>query len=151
MTYQWQTTEFAGLNTTELYTALRLRQEVFALEQDCLYQDLDNLDQRAVHILCWQDGELLAYQRCLAPGTSFAESAIGRIVVSPRARGRELGRQLVVRGIDHNLQRWPDHNIRISAQAHLEAFYAALGFASEGDVFDEDGIPHIQMVHTRPA
>ena len=151
MTYQWQTTEFAGLKAAELYSALRLRQDVFVLEQDCLYPDLDGLDQRAVHILCWQGGELQAYQRCLAPGAHFEESAIGRIVVSPRARGRKLGRELVTRAISHNLQRWPGQNIRISAQAHLDAFYAGLGFVSEGEVFDEDGIAHIQMVYTRPG
>ncbi len=151
MTYQWQTTDFVGLNTAELYAILRLRQEVFVVEQDCRYQDLDNLDQGAVHILCWQDNELLAYQRCLAPGAHFVESAIGRIVVSPGARGQKLGRELVMRGIDHNLQHWPDHNIRINAQAYLEAFYAELGFVSAGDVFDEDGIAHIHMLYLRRA
>ena len=151
MTYQWQTTEFAELNVAELYAALRLRQEVFALEQDCLYQDLDNFDQGAVHILCWEGSELLAYQRCLAPGTYFVESAIGRIVVSQRARGLKLGKELVMRGIDHNTQRWQNHNIRISAQARLETFYADMGFVSQGDVFDEDGIAHIHMLYLRRA
>ena len=151
MAYRWQTTEFSELNTAELYAALRLRQEIFVNEQDCIYQDLDNLDQGAIHILCWQEGELLAYQRCLPPGTNFTESAIGRILVSSRARGRDLGRELVKRGISHNLQRWPDHNIRINAQAYLETFYADLGFVPEGNVFDEDGIAHIHMVYARPG
>tara|TARA_R110001592_G_scaffold363393_1_gene687209 strand:- start:49794 stop:50249 length:456 start_codon:yes stop_codon:yes gene_type:complete len=151
MNYQWQTTEFAGLNGAALYAVLQLRQDVFVVEQDCRYQDIDNLDQGAVHMLCWQEGELLAYQRCLAPGTHFVESAIGRIVVSPQARGRKLGKELVTRGIDHNLLRWQDHGIRINAQAYLEAFYADLGFVSAGDVFDEDGIAHIQMVYARPG
>tara|TARA_R110001599_G_scaffold353459_1_gene592471 strand:+ start:176958 stop:177413 length:456 start_codon:yes stop_codon:yes gene_type:complete len=151
MNYQWQTTEFAGLNGAALYAVLRLRQDVFVVEQDCRYQDIDNLDQGAVHILCWQEGELLAYQRCLPPGTHFVESAIGRIVVSPQARGRKLGKELVTRGIDHNLLRWQDHSIRINAQAYLEAFYADLGFVSAGEVFDEDGIAHIQMVYARPG
>lgn len=150
MTYQWQTTEFAGLTAAELYTALQLRQEVFILEQNCLYPDLDDLDQSAVHILCWHGNELLAYQRCLAPGAHFEESAIGRIVVGARARGHKLGGELVTRAIRHNLQRWQGHNIRISAQAHLQAFYGGLGFVSHGDVYDEDGIAHIQMVYTRP-
>lgn len=149
MAYQWKTTEFSRLGTVDLYAALRLRQEVFVVEQDCSYLDLDNLDQQAVHMLCWQDGNLLAYQRCLAPGTNFPESAIGRIVVSTRARGRQLGRDLVKRGISHNLRRWPDHDIRINAQAHLDAFYSELGFVATGEVFDEDGIPHIQMVYAR--
>ncbi len=151
MAYRWQTCEFAELNTLELYAALRLRQAVFAVEQDCAYLDLDNLDQGAVHMLCWHEGELLAYLRCLAPGTNFPESAIGRIVVSQPARGNELGRELVKRGIGHNLQRWPDQNIRINAQAYLEDFYSQLGFVAEGGIFGEDGIPHIQMVYPRSA
>lgn len=151
MTYQWQTSDFGGLNTLELYAALRLRQQVFVLEQNCAYLDLDNLDQDAVHMLCWREGDLLAYQRCLAPGANFIESALGRIVVSAPARGQDLGRELVRRGIRHNLERWPNHDIRINAQAYLQAFYAELGFVAEGDVFDEDDIPHIQMVYPRSA
>ncbi len=151
MAYQWQTCDFGSLNTLELYAALRLRQQIFVLEQNCLYLDLDNLDQVAIHIMCWRDGQLLAYQRCLAPGTNFTESALGRIVVDARARGQNLGRELVRRGIKHNLERWPHHDIRINAQAYLEAFYAELGFVAEGDVFDEDDIPHIQMVYPRSA
>jgi ElaA protein len=151
MTYQWQTCDFAGLSTPELYAALRLRQQVFVLEQHCAYLDLDNLDQDAIHMLCWQDGLLLAYQRCLAPGANFSESALGRIVVSAPARGRDLGRELVRRGIKHNLERWPRHDIRINAQAYLQAFYAQLGFVAQGEVFDEDDIPHIQMVYPRSA
>lgn len=151
MTYQWQTSDFGGLNTLELYAALRLRQQVFVLEQNCAYLDLDNLDQDAVHMMCWREGDLLAYQRCLAPGANFSESALGRIVVSAPARGRDLGRELVRRGIRHNLERWPNNDIRINAQAYLQAFYAELGFVAEGDVFDEDDIPHIQMVYPRSA
>lgn len=151
MTYQWQTSDFGGLNTLELYAALRLRQQVFVLEQNCAYLDLDNLDQDAVHMMCWREGDLLAYQRCLAPGANFIESALGRIVVSAPARGQDLGRELVRRGIRHNLGRWPNNDIRINAQAYLQAFYAELGFVADGDVFDEDDIPHIQMVYPRSA
>lgn len=145
MAYQWQTSAFSELDTLQLYAALRLRQEVFVVEQECVYLDLDNLDQQAIHMLCWQNGELAAYQRCLAPGIGFDESALGRIAVSPGARGHQLGREMVQRGINHNLQRWPQHNIRINAQAHLQVFYGSLGFAAVGDVFDEDGIAHIHM------
>lgn len=151
MTYQWQCSEFADINTRELYAILRLRQQVFAVEQNCAYLDLDNLDQGAVHIRCWHNGQLLAYQRCLAPGANFAESALGRIVVSVAARGLQLGKELVKRGIGHNLERWPQQNIRIHAQAYLEQFYANLGFVAEGDIFAEDNIPHIQMVYFRPT
>lgn len=151
MTYQWQTSEFADLDTRQLYAALRLRQEVFTVEQDCAYLDLDNLDQGAIHIFCWHEGELVAYQRCLAPGASFSESALGRIAVSAGARGEQLGRELVMRGIRHNLERWPQQGIRINAQAYLQGFYQSLGFIAEGDLYDEDGIAHIQMVYARSA
>jgi len=121
------------------------------VEQDCAYLDLDNLDQDAVHMLCWLGGTLVAYQRCLAPGTSYPESALGRIVVSTLARGRQLGRELVLRGISHNLGRWPGQGIRINAQAYLQDFYADLGFVADGAVASEDGIPHIQMVYAGSA
>jgi ElaA protein len=151
MTDHWQTRAFAELDTLQLYAVLRLRQEVFTVEQNCNYLDLDNLDQGAIHMLCWREGLLVAYQRCLAPGAHFAESALGRIVVSDRARGRHLGRELVRRGISHNLERWPRSGIRINAQAYLQDFYRSLGFVAAGEAFDEDGIPHIQMVYACSA
>jgi ElaA protein len=128
-----------------------LRQEVFAVEQNCAYLDLDNLDQDAIHMLCWQEDKLVAYQRCLAPATHYRESALGRIVVSAHARGRQLGRELVRRGISHNLGRWPGQGIRINAQAYLEDFYTDLGFVADGAVSSEDGIPHRQMVYAGSA
>ena len=97
MAYQWQTASFGSLSQQQLYAAMRLRQQVFAVEQAVIYLDLDNLDQHSVHMLCWQDTRLLAYQRCLPPGLSYpGESAIGRIVVCREARGSKLGRELVV-------------------------------------------------------
>lgn len=151
MDHLWQTCDFSGLDTSRLYAALRLRQEVFAVEQNCAYLDLDNLDQDAIHMLCWQEDKLVAYQRCLAPATHYRESALGRIVVSAHARGRQLGRELVRRGISHNLGRWPGQGIRINAQAYLEDFYTALGFVAAGAVSSEDGIPHLQMVYAGSA
>ena len=87
MDYRWQTSEFTDLGTVQLYALLRLRQQVFVVEQACIYLDLDNLDQGAIHMLCWQGDHLLAYQRCLAPAVHFAESALGRIVVDRRLAG----------------------------------------------------------------
>jgi ElaA protein len=150
MPYHWQTTEFARLGVDALYTVLRLRQAVFVVEQACLYQDLDGLDQQGTHMLCWDGEELAAYQRCLPPGASFRESAIGRIVVAPSYRNSGLGRELVVRGINHNLAQWPDSGIRINAQSYLREFYAGLGFDPVGTEYDEDGIPHQQMVYRSP-
>ena len=145
----WQSAAFQELAVTQLYAILALREEVFIVEQECVYRDIDGLDQQSRHLCAWQGDELLGYARCLPPGLEYPASAIGRIVVSPRARGRNLGRELVQRSIAVNLDRWPDAGITISAQAHLEDFYRSLGFDSDGDVYDEDGIPHIKM-HYRP-
>ncbi len=147
MSYRWQTMSFEALTTGELYDLLRLRQEVFVVEQRSLYVDLDGRDRAAIHMLCWLDDELLAYQRLLHPGLSYSESSMGRIVVRKSARGRNLGRELVQRGIAHNRERWPGHDIRINAQAYLRTFYLDLGFTVAGDEYDEDGIPHVEMLY----
>ena len=149
MSVYWQTARFEELSNAQLYEAMKLRQEVFAVEQDCVYQDADGLDQQAIHIACWQGLTLLAYQRCLPPGLQEKESTLGRIVVAPGARGKDLGRELVRRGIAHNLERWPEVDIRIHAQAHLEKFYNELGFATASDPYQLDGIPHLEMVLKR--
>jgi ElaA protein len=151
MTVQWQILSFTQLSGPLLYAVLRLRQEVFVVEQHCPYLDLDNLDQQAMHMLCLRDGELLAYQRCLAPGLHYPESSVGRIVVNPAMRGLQLGRELVQRGIEHNLSQWPGRDIRINAQAHLQNFYASLGFVAEGSEYLEDNIPHRQMRYRAPT
>jgi ElaA protein len=146
-TLAWQTSAFNALTPADLYRAIKLRQDVFVLEQACLYPDLDDLDQQATHILCWRGEELVAYQRCLPPGVSYPESSIGRIIVTPEVRGIKLGRQLVQRGIDYNLAQWPDHDIKIGAQAHLQPFYRSLGFATVGEEYLEDGIMHAPMLY----
>lgn len=148
MNRQWQTLTFAQLGQEQLYVVLRLRQEVFAVEQRSIYLDLDGLDQQAVHMLCTRNEQLLAYQRCLPPGLRYPESSLGRIVVCPAARGRHLGKELVLRGISYNLRTWPESDICISAQAHLKNFYRDLGFVAQGDEYDEDGIPHLQMLYS---
>ena len=150
MTLMWRTLPFSALSGEALYALLRLRQQVFVVEQHCAYLDLDNLDQNAVHMLGMRDGDLLAYQRCLAPGLSYAESSLGRIVVHPLLRGQQLGRELVQRGIDHNLAQWPDSGIRINAQAHLQRFYTSMGFCGEGNEYLEDNILHRQMRYQLP-
>ena len=142
---QWLTLSFPQLSLDRLYALLRLRQEVFVVEQACIYLDIDNKDQQAVHVLCLENEKLLASLRCLAPGCDAAGSMLGRVVVHPELRGRRLGRELVRRGIEHNLGRWPGSAICINAQAHLQAFYGSLGFIAEGDEFLEDGIPHRRM------
>ena len=115
------------------------------MEQDCVYLDLDGLDQKSVHILCWEGETLLAVLRCLPPGLSYTQSSLGRIVTAAAARGRSLGRELVERGIAYNLQQWPESDVRIGAQAYLDEFYISLGFIMDGEPYMEDGIQHIHM------
>lgn len=144
----WQTLTFDELGPHRLYSVMRLRQAVFVVEQACIYLDTDNRDQQARHMLATEGSQLLAYQRCISPDTHCPDSLLGRVVVSPEIRGRQLGRELVRRGIEHNLSRWPDSDVRISAQAHLQEFYESAGFVPRGDVYLEDGIPHRQMYCT---
>jgi ElaA protein len=155
----WQWSSFADLTVAQLYAMLALRQEVFVLEQTCLYPDIDGLDPAAHHLLGWRDAdgkqdgspELVAHLRCLAPGAKYTEMSIGRVVSSPAARGSGLGRELVARGIALAQQLHPGHAIRIGAQAHLERFYAGYGFVTVSEPYDEDGIMHIDMVLAAPG
>jgi ElaA protein len=147
---RWQWSSFADLTAAQLYAMLALRQEVFVLEQACLYPDIDGLDPGAHHLLGWRsrDGkqQLAAHLRCLAPGAKYEEMSIGRVVTSPAARGTGLGRELVAQGIALARRQHPGHAIRIGAQAHLERFYAGFGFVTVSEPYDEDGILHIDMV-----
>lgn len=149
MQVQWKISSFDDLGNDELYDVLQLRMQVFILEQASFYLDLDGKDHAASHMLGTVAGGLCAYQRCLPPGLSYPESSLGRILVAPKWRGRSLGRELVSRGIAHNLDKWPGRDICISAQAHLQSFYAELGFCSEGAEYQEDGIAHRKMRYSQ--
>lgn len=137
------------LSPRALYEVLALRQRVFVVEQDCAYLDADGLDHVARHLLAWEDDRLVAYARLLPPGLRFVERAIGRVVVAPAARGRGLARELMERAIASIRAAHGDVPIALAAQAHLEPFYASLGFERTGDQYDEDGIPHVDMRRRR--
>jgi ElaA protein len=147
---EWQWTGFADLTVAELYDMLALRQQVFVLEQTCLYPDIDGLDTGAHHLLGWRTLEgrrtLVAGLRCLAPGAKYDEMSLGRVVSAPSARGTGLGRELVAQGIAHATRLHPGHAIRIGAQAHLERFYGGFGFVTVSAPYDEDGIMHVDML-----
>ena len=138
--------KFNELSTHELYAVLQLRAEVFVVEQDCVYQDLDNKDLDAYHVLGVLDTKIVAYARIFKPGDYFLESSIGRIVVKKEFRKFQYGYQLVqnsIQFIENNLQQ---NTILISAQSYLTKFYNSLGFTQVGEEYLEDGIPHIKML-----
>ena len=137
---------FNELSTHELYAVFQLRAEVFVVEQDCVYQDLDNKDLDAYHVLGVLDTKIVAYARIFKPGDYFLESSIGRIVVKKEFRKFQYGYQLVqnsIQFIENNLQQ---NTILISAQSYLTKFYNSLGFTQVGEEYLEDGIPHIKML-----
>lgn len=142
----WTWARFEGLSLDDLYDALALRCRVFILEQGP-YQDPDGLDRAAWHLLGRDDGGMLrCYLRVVDPGRKYGEPSIGRVITAPEVRGGGSGRALMNEGIARCERAWPGQGIRISAQAHLQRFYASLGFRAVGEPYGEDGIPHIEML-----
>ena len=145
-TIEWRVKAFDALTPAELYEILRLRIEVFVVEQQCIFQDLDNKDPYCEHLMGWMDHKLVAITRLVPPGVSYAEPSIGRVATSPAARGLGLGRSLMNKSIELMVQRYGDQPLRIGAQLYLKAFYESLGFTPSGEVYLEDGIPHVEML-----
>lgn len=143
---RWCIEKFNELTPHALYAVLRARSQVFVIEQQCLYLDQDNLDQHSLHICCWQADTLLAYARIVPAGLSFEEVSIGRVLTTDAARGQGLGKTLMTRALDACAQYYPQQPIRIGAQDYLRNFYQNLGFTLASDVYDEDGIPHVEMI-----
>ncbi|UYW01028.1 GNAT family N-acetyltransferase [Flavobacterium agricola] len=141
-----QIKSFTELTVTELYDALQLRSEIFVVEQNCVYLDPDGKDKKAVHILGYVDNELVAYSRVFEPGIYFSNASIGRVVVKKEHRKDGYGFLLVSKAIEvaKQLHAGP---ITISAQQYLEKFYQSLGFETVSDMYLEDDIPHIEMLH----
>jgi ElaA protein len=140
---------FDELSAKELYDILYLRQNVFIIEQDCIYSDIDGNDHKALHLLIHNAKSLIAYLRIFPPGVKTSESSIGRIVVAPGHRGTGLGKELINSGIRICQERYPESSIKIEAQAALKEYYSNYGFVPEGDVYVWDGIDHIKMVLTK--
>ncbi|MEX9250926.1 GNAT family N-acetyltransferase [Pseudenterobacter timonensis] len=144
---EWQDLHHSELNVPALYALLKLRCEVFIVEQTCPYQDIDGDDLVGEnrHILGWKEGELVAYARILKSEEPVDPVVIGRVIVSSKARGEKLGYQLMEQALLACEKQWPDKALYLGAQAHLQAFYAHFGFTPVTPVYDEDGIPHIGM------
>lgn len=144
LTMHWTYKSFDELSGQEVYEILAARAEVFVVEQNCVYLDVDGTDQRSLHIFCKDAGKIMAYARLiLEPARS--EVWIGRILVTKEFRGRNLGRELLRVCIAHASDLWPEYTLALNAQAHLRKFYESFGFTVHSPVFDEDGIPHVTM------
>ena len=146
MALTWHLKKFDELSVRELYSILRLRNEVFVIEQNCIYQDTDNIDQDAYHLMGWENNNLVAYTRIIPPANENSEPAIGRVVTAPGERGKGMGRQLMEESIRHVYLLFGNRPIRIGAQVYLRKFYGELGFLPEGEPYLEDGIEHIHMI-----
>ena len=138
--------KFSELSIEELYQILRLRSEVFVVEQDCVYQDLDNKDQISVHIFIKEKNEIVAYTRIFKSGDYYKNPSIGRVVVSKKNRGKELGKKIMISSIDYIKENLKGDKIELSAQKYLDKFYKDLGFYKIGEDYLEDGIPHQRMI-----
>ena len=142
----WQLKKFTELSLHELYAILQLRNEVFVIEQNCIYQDADNKDQSCYHYMGWLEDKLIAYTRILPPGLAYAESSIGRVVTSSLARGNGIGKVLMEKSIEQINNLYGNTAIKIGAQLYLLKFYTSLGFQQSSDIYLEDGIEHIEML-----
>ncbi len=149
MTPRWTWHAWAGLTPDVLYAFLRLRSAAFVVEQDCVFPEMDGRDPQCEHLCGWDGAELAAYLRLVPPGVRTPEVALGRVVVARRARGRGLGRAVMLEGLKRCAERYPGQPVKVSAQQHLEKFYNGLGFVTVGAPYDEDGILHVDML--KPA
>ncbi len=145
MTPEFKIKRFNELSLQELYEVLQLRSEVFVVEQNCVYQDIDGKDGKALHLLGICDGKVTAYSRLFAPGYYFDNASIGRVVISPQYRDRKWGHSLMASAIEGIKQHYHTGNITISAQLYLKKFYEGHGFVQDGEQYLEDDIPHIRM------
>lgn len=150
---------FEDLSSLLLYKALKLRSDIFVVEQNCVYPDLDNKDVHpdTLHLLLEVEqaaksknfphlsSNVVAYARCIAPSVSYTGSSIGRVAVAEATRGNGVASLLMQEAMRLCKQNWPEHNIQIGAQVYLQNFYTQLGFIPFSEPYDEDGIMHIDM------
>jgi len=145
MELKWKIRRFEALSASELYQLLQLRSEVFIVEQNCVYQDIDGKDQKALHLIGEDDGKIVAYARLFKPKDYFNEASIGRVVVKPTYRDRKLGHILMREAIYFVKHQFGETKITISAQLYLKKFYETHQFVQTSETYLEDDIPHIEM------
>jgi ElaA protein len=145
MELEFEIKRFNELSTQELYSLLQLRSEVFVVEQNCVYQDIDGKDAKAIHLLGSYNGEIVAYVRIFKAGDYFKQASIGRVVVKQNYRDRKWGYDLMNKAIQATEEVFNETKITISAQLYLKKFYENLGFIQTSEMYLEDDIPHIEM------
>jgi len=147
MALRWEFKTFDALTAAEVYALLKLRSEVFVVEQNCVFLDMDDKDQMCHHLLGYKGNLLAAYTRIVPMGVSYPDyPSIGRVITSPQARGEGLGKILMEESIQRLFSLYGHVPIKIGAQLYLKKFSESLGFVQCGDVYDEDGIPHLPML-----
>jgi ElaA protein len=145
MYLEWKIKRFEALSTKELYALLQLRAEVFIVEQNCVYQDIDGKDEKALHLIGEDNGEIVAYARLFKPHDYFDQASIGRVVVKEHSRSKKLGHILMREAIQVIKTHFDQSKITISAQLYLKKFYESHGFIQTSEMYLEDDIPHIEM------
>jgi len=142
----WLCKKFDDLTSHELYSILQLRNEVFVVEQNCVFQDADDKDQSSFHLMGWLNNKLVAYTRLVPPKIAYEEASIGRVVTLASLRKTGIGRELMERSIEKIKELFGNHSIKLGAQLYLKNFYESLGFIQSSDIYLEDGIEHIEMI-----
>jgi ElaA protein len=145
MALKWNTKRFEALSTIEMYSILKLRSEVFVVEQNCVYQDIDGKDMKALHLFGEEDGKIIAYSRLFNVGDYFENASIGRVVVAENCRNKKYGHDLMREAISAIETHFQEIKITISAQLYLKKFYESHGFVQTSETYLEDDIPHIEM------
>jgi ElaA protein len=143
----WQLKKMDELTSFELYEILKLRSQVFVVEQNCVYLDMDGIDEKSVHLYSINNENIIeAYCRIIPPNIVYKECSIGRVITNPKVRKKGLGKLLMQKAVDQCIIFFGDGKIKIGAQLYLKKFYEGFGFIQCSNVYDEDGIDHIKMI-----
>jgi ElaA protein len=143
---RWCLKKFEELTPYELYAIVQLRNEVFVVEQNCVFQDADNKDQLSYHLMGWSEERLIAYSRIIPAGIAYELASIGRVVTAPDKRRNGTGRELMNEALKATATLFGKVSIKLGAQLYLKNFYESFGFSKSSDIYIEDGIPHIEMI-----
>ena len=146
---EWKIKSFEELTADEIYDILKLRCEVFIVEQHCFYQDVDMRDRHAYHVMALDNGSIASYLRILQKGVSYPEASIGRVLTARKYRHRGIGRELMQRAMDYITGEMGEREIRISAQVYLRGFYECLGFEPVSEIYSDAGVDHIEMFYSK--